>query len=396
MKSFKIKYQKNRKVYSKTVQKSSKDDLVDIDNIISFQEIKKDRIKGIGLKFRRKNDISRTIVELDLMLQANITLMDAIEILKNSSNNGSEDIFIEVIYKALKNGKSISNNLKDIEEEIGVLPHVFFKLGEENGNINSAVNALSKTLNSINESKAKIKNALRYPLVLILALMSALGIIFNLVVPKFEYLFKSFGTGLPVMTDSLLIFKDIFSSYLIPILLILLLIIIFLKYKYQNSSSFKLKFDTFLVKKVPILKNILIEIELYMFFLSISFLLKEKYQFQSAFKNSKVAIQNQFISKKFDMIEDSINSGSSIYEAFKSAEIVDELTLRLLNSGEISNSLYRSTEEIRKVYQLGLNNKINIFTVFIEPVVLAVIAVFILWLVLAIFVPIWDMGTIIK
>ena len=96
------------------------------------------------------------------------------------------------------------------------------------------------------------------------------------------------------------------------------------------------------------------------------------------------------------MIEESIVGGSSLYEAFESAGIVDEITLRVLNSGEVSNALYKSAQEIKKIYQRSLNNKIEILAFMIEPLFLSFTAIFILWLVLGIFLPIWDMGTIIK
>lgn len=86
----------------------------------------------------------------------------------------------------------------------------------------------------------------------------------------------------------------------------------------------------------------------------------------------------------------------SINNSFSKTKLFDDIVLNLINTGEISNSLVITIDEIKKIYKNRFNDKINLLTSLIQPIFLIVIMGLILWIVLAIFMPIWDMGNMIK
>lgn len=77
-------------------------------------------------------------------------------------------------------------------------------------------------------------------------------------------------------------------------------------------------------------------------------------------------------------------------------EIFDDIVLNLINTGEVSNSLGITVDEIKKIYKNRFYDKMNLLTSLIQPIFLIVIMALILWIVLAIFMPIWNMGTMIN
>ncbi|MGE3593582.1 MAG: type II secretion system F family protein [Arcobacter sp.] len=83
-------------------------------------------------------------------------------------------------------------------------------------------------------------------------------------------------------------------------------------------------------------------------------------------------------------------------DSFLRTQIFDDIVLNLINTGEISNSLSITIDEIKKIYKNRFNDKMNLLISLIQPTFLVMIMGLILWIVLAIFMPIWDMENMIN
>ena len=96
------------------------------------------------------------------------------------------------------------------------------------------------------------------------------------------------------------------------------------------------------------------------------------------------------------LIDNLLQNGKSINHSFFKTQIFDDIVLNLINTGEVSNSLGITIDEIKKIYKNRFNDKMNLLVSLIQPIFLIIIMGLILWIVLAIFMPIWDMGNMIK
>mgnify|MGYP003523552851 len=96
------------------------------------------------------------------------------------------------------------------------------------------------------------------------------------------------------------------------------------------------------------------------------------------------------------LIDNLLQNGKSINYSFFKTQIFDDIVLNLINTGEVSNSLAITIDEIKKIYKNRFNDKMNLLVSLIQPIFLIIIMGLILWIVLAIFMPIWDMGNMIK
>jgi len=99
---------------------------------------------------------------------------------------------------------------------------------------------------------------------------------------------------------------------------------------------------------------------------------------------------------KISIIDGLLENGKSIKISFCESKIFDDIVLNLINTGEVSNSLPLVISEIKMIYKNRFDEKISFLISLIQPVFLIFIMILILWIVIAIFVPIWDMGNIIK
>jgi general secretion pathway protein F len=99
---------------------------------------------------------------------------------------------------------------------------------------------------------------------------------------------------------------------------------------------------------------------------------------------------------KIYLIDNLLQNGKSINDSFYKSQIFDDIVLNLINTAEVSNSLSVGINEIKKIYKNRFDDKISLLISLIQPIFLIVIMSLILWIVLAIFMPIWDMGNMIK
>ena len=201
---------------------------------------------------------------------------------------------------------------------------------------------------------------------------------------------------LPIATKMLLKTQYVFENYFSWIFLLLFFVSIFFFYLYRENRAFNYFCDKFLITKIFLIKDIYLNMQLYKLFLLMDIMLKSNYEFHKAFISSKLLLKNKYLLDKMHLIDNLLQNGKSINYSFFKTQIFDDIVLNLINTGEVSNSLCITIEEIKKIYKNRFNDKMNLLTSSIQPIFLIVIMGLILWIVLAIFMPIWDMGNMIK
>ena len=395
MKKYKIKYQDKNEIkelilYSQNLSNeelpSNIIEIIEHKNYFDFQFLNKKSIddKKINLLF----------YELNLMLQANINISDALDILIKNKKDKNIIAFLEILKYSFSNAKPIEKNLNEFK--INNLVVSFLKISQDNGNIALNIKALSNLLLENYEIKKAFVKAISYPILLIISFILSLVSIFLFVIPKFKMIFSQTSTELPLATKILLKTQYILENYFAVIVLVFCLLIILFLYLYKYHKKFSYFIDKFLIVNMFLIKDIYLNMQLYKLFLVMDIMLKSNYEFHKAFISSKFLLKNKYLLDKMRLIDNLLQNGKSINDSFFKTQIFDDIVLNLINTGEVSNSLGITIEEIKKIYKNRFNDKMNLLTSSIQPIFLIVIMGLILWIVLAIFMPIWDMGNMIK
>jgi len=396
MKKYKITYQKDGKLENKIIKSSniSKENLPS--NIIKIEESNNKSFLFKQTNKIKSEEVSNLFFELNIILKAKIPIYEAIEILEESTKNVLLKEVLSKMKDALKNGKPIYKALKQYEKQLGHIVISFFKIAQENGNLEDSIYSLSILLKNINENKKLIMQKLRYPIVLLISLVFSLFSIFNFVIPQFEFVFEQYNTNLPIATIALLGTKNFFINYSLFIMISFVSIFIYMAGKYKSSTEFSYKVDKLIITKIPYIGDIVFLIYFHRFFLSLKILLEANYKFQSCIINSSILLKNKYLLDRITLLNKAIQSGETISDAFENSSLFNELTLRLINTGEKSNAMYLSVNECEKIYKQKLDEKIKSFSSLIEPIFIFMIMLLIVWVILAVLVPMWSMGEVIK
>ncbi len=396
MTKYKIKYQENKKAKIKIIETSNISVESLPNNIISIKEIKPKTYSSLFSLNPKISDkeINLLFFELNVMLEANITFSDSLDILIKNKKDKSIILLLESIKYSLTNSSSIIQSIKKFN--INHLVGAFLEISQNTGNISLNI----KTLYLLLEENTKIRDdfikSIRYPIVLMISFLISLISIFYFVIPKFELIFAQTSNELPFATQVLLQVQFFFENIFIYICCLFILIIISILYYYKNNSKFKYIIDKFFITNIFIVKDIYLNMQLYRVFLILDIMINSKHEVHNAVIFSKVLIKNQYLLDKIALIDNLLQNGKSISYSFSQTQVFDDIVLNLIHTGEISNSLDITVKEIKKIYKIRFNEKIKLLTALVEPIFLLTIMGLVLWIVLAIFMPIWDMGNMIK
>lgn len=395
MKKYKIKYQDKNEIKELIFETKDLSNERLPHNIIEIKEYK-NYFDFVLFRKKRINDkkLNLLFYELNLMLQANINFSDTLDILIKNKKEKNVIDFVEVIKYSFSNAKPIEKNLDEFK--INNLVVAFLKISQDNGNITLNIKALSNLLLENYEIKKSFIKAISYPILLIISFILSLVSIFLFVIPKFKMIFSQTSTELPLATKILLKTQYILENYFAVIVLVFCSLIILFLYLYKYHKKFSYFIDKVLIVNMFLIKDIYLNMQLYKLFLVIDIMLKSNYEFHKAFISSKFLLKNKYLLDKMRLIDNLLQNGKSINDSFFKTQIFDDIVLNLINTGEVSNSLGITIEEIKKIYKNRFNDKMNLLTSLIQPIFLIVIMGLILWIVLAIFIPIWDMGNMIK
>jgi general secretion pathway protein F len=399
VKHYKIIYQQDNKKQIKIISATSIDDLYNNydlpKNIININIVKKYNFKY--KKTISKLDIYNLFTEINIMLQSDLSLYQSIEVLlsKYTKDDPLYKILNSMMF-SMKQGTYIYKSLEKYHNQLGSIVVSFIKVGELNGNLKDSIYALCIVLEKDNNFKQLIKSKLTYPIFLFASLFISIIIIFIFVIPKFEYMFSQLGASLPYPTQILLWTKSfVFEYYSIIISIISSILIIFL-ILINKSSKFKYNIDKMLIIKVPLLSKLLLTYQQYRFFLILKVLLESKYKISQALASSKLIINNRYFLEKITDIEKYLIQGKELSDAFDLVDIFDDFIIRLLLVAQKSNNVSEIICNIYDVYEKRLQLSINKFSLTIEPILVAIIGIIILFIMLAIFLPIWQMGTVLS
>lgn len=396
IKTYKITYQENNKKKSLLINTENiKNETLPL-NILNIKEVSiKKNINIFSKKKQISNkDLNLLFYELNIMVQSNIVFTEALDILiKNRKNEIIKEFLID-IKNSFTNLKPITKALE--KYEVDEMVFSFLELCQSRGNIKLNIKALNILLHENARIKNDFKKAISYPITLLISFFLSLNMIFYFVIPNFKSIFSGNMESLPLSTKVLFFVHDIYSNYILFILFFLIILSILLYVYYKNNEKMQYYFDEFIVKKLYLFKDIYLSSQAYKLFLVLDIMHKSNYEFHKALISSKVLLKNKYLLDRITLIENLLENGKTINYSFSEALIFDDLVLNLINTAEVSNSLDITIVEIKEIYKNRFEEKIKFLISIIEPIFIVLLMGLILWIVLAIFVPIWDMGNMIK
>ncbi len=361
-----------------------------VEDFFKDLENKLNKLKKSKIKIDDKIAFIRQIA---VMTDAGIPINDVLDDIVINSKNESIKRILSKVSSDINAGKSMSQALEPFKDELGHIVMAMTSLGEKTGNFPEAYHKLADILEKMRDNHNKFMKAIRYPIMVIVALILAFVAVIVFVVPKFKDIFKELGADLPMATKFLLSAESFFSNYGPYIIASLIAAFFTFKYFYKTNKDFKYLIDKILSnKRFYLIGNIVYLSNMYNYTLVLSSLIKAGIPVSEALQTSRGVVGNSFIQNQLESININIGRGISLSESFEQSGLFDNMLLQMVRAGESSGQLDKMLEKVRDYYDMRFQNLIDNLSAYIEPIMIAMIAGLVLLLALGIFMPMWDLG----
>jgi MSHA biogenesis protein MshG len=264
------------------------------------------------------------------------------------------------------------------------------QVGELTGRLTEVFQRLSEHLEFELDIRARIKQALRYPVMVIAAMGIALIVINLFVLPKFAEVFAHFKTELPLMTRILLGF----SGWMVRWWPLLIASLIGAGLAWRNwiaTQAGRYTWDRFKLR-LPIAGNIVLKATLARFARSFALANSAGVPISQAMTVVAQTVDNAYIGARIEQMRDGVERGESISRCATATGVFTPIVLQMIAVGEETGELDSLMTEIAQMYERETDYAIKGLSAAIEPILLAIIGALVLVLALGVFLPLWNLG----
>ena len=360
--------------------------------------LKKDISKTKGLNFLKQDkirtkDILLFTQKLATLSRAKMELLPSLKVLYDQSDSPAFKNIILKVYNKIKEGEVFSESLQRFPE---VFPPLFIsivKAGEATGSMDVALTQLTSFMQTQESLKGKVLGALIYPAILFFIGMISVGVILNFVVPRLKVMFLDFGDKIPIMTKIILRTSDFTVQYGSWVILVVAVVALILYYRGAKIFG---RFFKWLLRRLPIIKNLLQNQELASFSRSLSLLISRGVTPLQSLEIASLSIRNTRIVRELKEATRMIREGQSISESMGSFKSLPSFFIKMIEIGEESGRLDEVLAEVADSYNNQVESDIAMVTSVLEPVLILSIGVVLGGIVLAILLPIFQITQMIR
>ena len=348
--------------------------------------------------FERLN--RKPVVDEDLMIfsrqmytlnKAGVPILRAFAGLQASANKPAMVDLLKDIRSSLDQGRELSAALMRHQNLFGAFYISMIRVGEMTGRLTEVFLRLNEHMEFERDVRERIKQAMRYPIFVMIAMAAAIIILNIFVIPVFAKVFAGFNTELPIITRGLLGFSNWMLAWW-PLLIAGAFGASMLIKAYLKTEEGRYRWDSRKLK-LPIIGEIILKATLARFARSFALSSQSGVPLVQALTVVAQTVDNAYIGSRIEQMRDGIERGESISRCAAATGVFTPVVLQMISVGEETGELDNLLFEIASMYERETDYNIKGLSAAIEPILLAVIAALVLLLALGVFLPLWNMGS---
>ncbi|MCD4694165.1 type II secretion system F family protein [bacterium] len=325
---------------------------------------------------------------LSVMLKSGLTISESLVIALDSAKGKFRKI-IKGILKSVESGHSLS-------EAFSFYPKVFSGLfvnitnsGEASGNLDESMENISAQLEKEKELISKVKGALVYPVIILIASIILGGAMVFFVLPKITPLFEGLNVELPTSTRFLIWFSNFVQNYYLTLFFGLIFFFIFMFWFFRQK--FIKPITHWLLLRIPVVSHVSRGTNLSRFCRSLATLLKSGLNIDEAFDITRGTLNNFYYKRAVVKAGDGISRGGKISENLAYYKhLFPNIVIKMIKVGEESGRLEETLNYLANYYEAEVDNSTKSLSVVIEPVLLLGIGLVVGFLAISIITPIYS------
>ena len=347
-----------------------------------------------GAKKITPSDISIFARQMATMMQAGVPLVQSFEIIGQGHESVSMQKMILGIKTEVEGGVPLGEALSKQPLYFDALFVNLVTAGEASGALETMLDKLATYKEKTEALKAKVKKALMYPIAVLVVAFVVTVILLVFVVPKFEELFDSFGADLPALTQFVIDLSEFMQAWWWIIAGgIGGTVYIILRIK-KTSPKMQEFFDRTALK-APVIGDITTKSAIARFARTLETMSAAGVPLVEALESVAGATGNIVYYNASMKIRDEISQGTQLQTSMRSTELFPNMAIQMVSIGEESGSLDSMLAKVADFYETEVDNAVDALTSLLEPIIMAVLGVLVGGLIIAMYLPIFKLGSVV-
>jgi len=337
-------------------------------------------------------DIALFTRQLATMMKAGVPLVQSFEIVAGGVENTAVRDLIRNISNEVSSGNSFAAAVRaQPREYFDDLYCNLIEAGEQAGALETMLDRLATYKEKSEALKAKIKSAMNYPVTILIIAGIVTAILLIKVVPQFDMVFSGFGAELPEFTQVVVAMSEFMQKWWLVILIIIGAIYFLYKQALKRSQKVRDNQDR-LILKLPILGNIVEKSCIARFARTLSTTFSAGVPLVDALESVSGAAGNVVFKDAILRIRSEVSSGIQLNHSMRQTDVFPSMVVQMVAIGEESGALDDMLDKSASYYEEMVDNAVDGLTSMMEPLIMAFLGVVIGGLMVAMYLPIFQMG----
>ncbi len=337
----------------------------------------------------KNTDLIMFTRQLSSMLTSGLTLMRALEILKEQIKNETLSEIITSIIADIQEGKTFA---QAIEKYPKVFSHIYIsiiKAGEQSGLLDKVLLRLADNLEKQSKLKSTIKSALMYPAIVVILMVGVMAIMMIFVLPQLAVLYQNLNVPLPLPTQIVVGFSNLIVATW-PILLAGLAILLFFYRRWSKTSDGRLIIDS-LKLKLPVFGKLIEQSILAEFSRTLGLLIGTGTLVVDALLETAETTGNVNYRNAITAVSKQVEKGVSVGEAMSYYPLFPSLLIQLVKVGEQTGKVDETLGKASEYFEREVDGKVKTLTTAMEPFIMIVLGIAVAFLIISVITPIYSL-----
>lgn len=344
---------------------------------------------GLFRKRLKTGDLATFNRQLADLIGAGVPLVKSMTILQKQNMHPELTHVVEEILLDVQGGTTFADALARHPTVFNNLYIALVKSGEAGGMLDSVLKRLADFSEMEEGIRSRVKSALAYPVVMVIACVGAIFVMFSFVIPRIMETFEQLGQTLPVMTQILIAISDFFQTWWMAVLGAVILGGFALR-QYARSAAGRVVWDHG-VLKLPVFGEVVRKREAARFARTLGSLLQNGVPILTALDIVKEVADNSIFKGEVDRIVEAITQGSGVADPLRTSVVFPAVAVNMIAVGEETGRLPEVLIRVGETYEVEVERSMRTLTSLLEPIIILVMGVIVAFIVISLLLPIFTM-----
>ncbi|BCR23358.1 type II secretion system F family protein [Aquipseudomonas alcaligenes] len=348
---------------------------------------------GTGKKIKPM-DIALFTRQMATMMKAGVPLLASFDIIGEGMENANMRKLVDEVKQDVAAGNSFASSLRKRPLYFDDLYCNLVDAGEQSGALETLLDRVATYKEKTEALKAKIKKAMNYPIAVIVVAFIVSAILLIKVVPQFESVFSNFGAELPAFTQMVIDLSELLQKWWLAVLAALFAAAFSFKEAHKRSEKFRNRLDRILLK-VPLVGDIIYKSSVARYARTLATTFAAGVPLVEALDSVAGATGNVVFKTAVNKIKQDVSTGMQLNFSMRATGVFPSMALQMTAIGEESGALDDMLDKVASFYEAEVDNMVDSLTSLMEPMIMAVLGVLVGGLVIAMYLPIFQLGSVV-